>query len=84
MGAGAMLTADLVANVIVAAIFLTMLKALGGAGTFAVFGLLAVLGFLFVFKMAPETQGRHLEDIRHYWENDGRWPDQAPPRAMAE
>ena len=39
LGASAMLTSDLVANVIVAAFFLTMLQRLGGAGTFAVFGL---------------------------------------------
>ena len=81
MGASAMLTSDLVANVIVAAVFLTMLKTLGGAGTFAVFGLLAVAGFLFVFRFAPETKGRPLEDIRHYWENGGRWPsDDLGPR----
>ncbi len=78
LGASAMLTSDLVANVIVAAVFLTMLNSLGGAGTFAVFGALAVAGFVFVFRYAPETKGRQLEDIRHYWENGARWPDQAP------
>ncbi len=78
LGASAMLTSDLVANVIVAAVFLTMLNSLGGAGTFAVFGTLAVAGFVFVFRYAPETKGRQLEDIRHYWENGARWPDQAP------
>jgi len=80
LGASAMLTSDLVANVIVAAVFLTMLNTLGGAGTFAVFGALAVAGYVFVFRLAPETKGRHLEDIRHYWENDGRWPDQTAAR----
>ena len=82
MGASAMLTSDLIANVIVAAIFLTMLNSLGGAGTFGVFGALAVAGFAFVFRFAPETKGRHLEDIRHYWENGGRWVD-APPSPPA-
>ena len=24
--------------------------------------------------IAPETKGRQLEDIRHFWENGGRWP----------
>jgi sugar porter (SP) family MFS transporter len=75
MGASAMLTSDLVANVIVAAFFLTMLQRLGGAGTFAVFGALAVAGFAFVHRLAPETKGRNLEDIRHYWENGARWPE---------
>ena len=69
-----MLTSDLVANVAVAAIFLTLLTRLGGAGTFIVFGVLAVAAFAFVFKLAPETKGRHLEEIRHYWENGGKWP----------
>ncbi|MGH3967953.1 MAG: sugar porter family MFS transporter, partial [Mycobacterium sp.] len=40
LGSGVMLTADLVANAIVAGAFLTMLDSLGGAGTFAVFGVL--------------------------------------------
>ena len=39
LGSSAMLTSDLVANAIVAAFFLTMLNSLGGAGTFAVFGI---------------------------------------------
>jgi len=75
IGASAMLTSDLVANVIVAAFFLTMLQRLGGAGTFAVFGVLAIAGFAFVHRLAPETKGRNLEDIRHYWENGARWPE---------
>lgn len=74
LGSSAMLTSDLVANAIVAAVFLTMLSRLGGAGTFALFGLLALLSFGFVHRYAPETKGRQLEDIRHYWENDGHWP----------
>ncbi|HEY5854299.1 MAG TPA: sugar porter family MFS transporter [Aldersonia sp.] len=73
-GSSAMLTSDLVANAIVAGVFLTMLNSLGGAGTFAVFGALAIAGFAFVYRFAPETKGRELEDIRHFWENGGHWP----------
>nr|CRL74207.1 sugar-transport integral membrane protein SugI [Mycolicibacter nonchromogenicus] len=76
MGSSAMLTSDLVANALVAAVFLTMLTSLGGAGTFAVFGVLAVLSLGFVYRYAPETKGRQLEDIRHFWENEGRWPSE--------
>ncbi|MBJ8347570.1 sugar porter family MFS transporter [Antrihabitans sp. YC2-6] len=75
MGSSAMLTSDLVANAIVAAFFLTMLNSLGGAGTFAVFGILALLSMVFVYRFAPETKGRQLEDIRHFWENNGTWPN---------
>jgi MFS transporter, SP family, galactose:H+ symporter len=76
MGSSAMLTANLLANAMVAGLFLTMLHSLGGAGIFAVFGVFAVGGFAFVYRFAPETKGRQLEEIRHFWENDGRWPDE--------
>jgi sugar porter (SP) family MFS transporter len=77
LGAGAMLTADLIANWVVGAVFLTLLNGLGGAGTFALFGVLALVAFGFVYLLAPETKGRALEDIRHYWEHGGRWPEDA-------
>jgi MFS transporter, SP family, galactose:H+ symporter len=82
MGSSAMLTSDLVANSIVAALFLTMLHSFGGAGTFAVFGVLAAASFAFVYRFAPETKGRQLEDIRHFWENGGTWP-RGPTRIAA-
>jgi sugar porter (SP) family MFS transporter len=78
LGSSTMLTSNLVANAIVVSAFLTMLTSLGGAATFGVFGLLAVASFLFVFRYAPETKGRQLEDIRHFWENGGRWPATMP------
>jgi len=73
LGSSTMLTANLVTNTIVAAGFLTMLHSLGGAGVFAVFGALAVVAFAVVYRYAPETKGRQLEEIRHFWENGGRW-----------
>jgi SP family galactose:H+ symporter-like MFS transporter len=78
IGSSTMLTANLVANAIVAAVFLTMLHSIGGAGTFAVFAFLAVVAFGFVYRYAPETKGRQLEEIRHFWENGGRWEDPCP------
>jgi MFS transporter, SP family, galactose:H+ symporter len=74
IGSSTMLTSNLVANAIVAAVFLTMLHSLGGTGAFAVFGALAVVAFAVVYKFAPETKGRQLEEIRRFWENGGRWP----------
>ncbi len=73
IGSSTMLTSNLVANAIVAAVFLTMLHSFGGAGTFAVFAILAVVAFGFVYRYAPETKGRQLEEIRHFWENGGHW-----------
>jgi MFS transporter, SP family, galactose:H+ symporter len=81
MGSSAMLTANLLANAVVAGIFLTMLHSLGGAGTFGAFGTFAVGGFAFVYRFAPETKGRQLKEIRHFWENGGRWPDELPSAA---
>lgn len=74
IGSSTMLTSNLVANAIIAAVFLSLLHSLGGAGTFALFAALAAVAFVFVFRYAPETKGRQLEDIRHFWENGGRWP----------
>lgn len=73
LGATVMLTSDLVANVIVGAIFPSLLEATGGAWTFAIFGAMAVLAFGFVSWMAPETKGRPLEDIGRFWQNGGSW-----------
>src|SRR3954470_5088056 len=73
-GASAMLTADLVANLIIGLYFLSALESLGGVATFAMFAGLAALSFVFVWWLAPETKGRPLEAIRAYWENGGRWP----------
>ena len=77
LGSSTMLTSSLVANAIIAAVFLTMLHSLGGAGAFAVFGFFGVIALGVVYRYAPETKGRRLEDIRHFWENCGRWPDEA-------
>jgi MFS family permease len=73
VGSSTMLTSNLVANAIVAALFLTMLHSLGGAGVFGVFAAFAVIALVVVYRYAPETKGRQLEDIRHFWENGGRW-----------
>jgi SP family arabinose:H+ symporter-like MFS transporter len=83
LGASTMLTADLVANVIVALFFLSALTALGGVITFAIFLGLAVIAWVFVWWLAPETKGRPLEAIRYYWENGARWPDESRPTTVA-
>ncbi len=74
-GAALMLTSDLVANLVVAQFFLPLLNGLGGTATFTLFGALAAIAWLFVFRYAPETKGRPLESIRRYWENGARWTE---------
>jgi MFS transporter, SP family, galactose:H+ symporter len=81
LGSSAMLTANLTANALVESVFLTMLNTLGGAGMFSIFAVLAILGFFLVYRFAPETKGRQLEDIRRFWENNGQWPDETTSAA---
>jgi SP family arabinose:H+ symporter-like MFS transporter len=83
-GASTMLTADLVANLLISRFFLTVLHDLGGLGTFALFLGLAVLSFVFIAAMAPETKGKPLEAIRVYWENGGKWPPEDETAALLE
>jgi SP family galactose:H+ symporter-like MFS transporter len=72
-----MLTSDLLANFIVGVVFLSALGALGGSLTFGIFFGLAILSFIFIYALAPETKGRQLEEIRHYWYNGAKWPEEA-------
>jgi MFS family permease len=73
-GATALLLPNLAANFLLAQFFLGALSVLGGATTFA--GLLAVTvaAWLYLFRRAPETRGRTLEEIHEYWQNDRTWP----------
>lgn len=73
-GSSAMLGSDLLANIIIAQFFLTVLGTIGGAWSFGIFAILAVLAWIFVWRLAPETKGRELEEIQGYWANGGHWP----------
>jgi SP family galactose:H+ symporter-like MFS transporter len=82
LGASALLGANLFANWLIINYFITALGELGGAVSFGFFAVMSILAWVFVFKLAPETKGRELEDIRHYWENGGKWNDtKAAPKA---
>lgn len=74
-GASTMLTSDLVANLLIAQFFLSVIGVIGGTATFGLFLGLAVIAWGYVFFLAPETRGRPLEAIQEYWENGGRWPE---------
>ncbi len=84
VGASTMLTADLVGNLLISRFFLTVLASLGGLGSFSLFLGLAMLSFVFIWAMAPETKGRPLEAIRVYWENGARWPSKEETAAQLE
>lgn len=73
VGAAALLITDFAANLIATFAFPGVLSALGGATGFGAFGVLTVLALVFMYRMAPETKGRSLEEIRGYWDNGGHW-----------
>lgn len=77
-GASALLASNLAANFVIAQFFLSIFGSLGGGGTFAIFLGFALFALVFVHRLAPETRGRELEEIRGYWENDAHWPAAAP------
>ncbi|MFI7098877.1 sugar porter family MFS transporter [Streptomyces sp. NPDC050161] len=77
-GASAMLSADLVANLLIAQFFPSVLAWAGAGLTFAGLGVLALGALVFASVTAPETKGRQLEEIQGYWSNGGRWPTPAP------
>ena len=70
------MTSDLPTNFLVGVVFLSALGALGGSWTFGIFFVPGIVSFVFIYLLAPETKGRQLEAIRHYWYNGAKWPDE--------
>ncbi|HIG76165.1 MAG TPA: MFS transporter, partial [Bacteroidetes bacterium] len=44
-------------------VFPAELAALGAAPTFAIFGIIAAVGLVFVWFVVPETKGKSLEEL---------------------
>ncbi|GAB7029923.1 hypothetical protein JCM4914_13840 [Streptomyces platensis subsp. malvinus] len=78
-----MLTADLVANLLIAQFFPSLMAWAGAARTFAGLGVLALAALVFATVTAPETKGRQLEEIQEYWRNGGRWPTAGAPEPVS-
>jgi MFS transporter, SP family, galactose:H+ symporter len=76
-GASVSSFANWVANFVVSLTFLSLIGAIGEAFTFWLFAVMAVLAFLFCLRFVPETKGRSLEQIEHYWENGQHWDEAA-------
>lgn len=53
--------------------FISMYKALTIGGAFFVFAVVAAIGWVFMFTMFPETQGRNLEEIELLFGNYFGW-----------
>lgn len=59
-------------NLIVSFTFLSLLQAIGPSFTFWLYALVGVLGFIFVWKLVPETKGRTLEEIEETLQKKGK------------
>ncbi|WP_213277738.1 sugar porter family MFS transporter [Chryseobacterium indologenes] len=49
--------------------FPVLIGSIGNAYTFWIYMLVAVITFLFIWKMVPETKGKTLEEIEKTWKN---------------
>jgi SP family galactose:H+ symporter-like MFS transporter len=54
-------------NLVVAVSFLTLVGVLGHAGTFWLYGVIAVAAWIFFYFLVPETKGKTLEQIEAHW-----------------
>jgi SP family galactose:H+ symporter-like MFS transporter len=54
-------------NLMVAVSFLTLVGVLGQAGTFWLYGAIAVGAWIFFYLLVPETKGKTLEQIEAHW-----------------
>lgn len=55
-------------NLAVAVTFLTLVGILGHAGTFWLYGVIAVGAWVFLYLLVPETKGKSLEQIEEHWQ----------------
>ncbi|MCH9626908.1 MAG: putative metabolite transport protein CsbC [Chlamydiales bacterium] len=60
------------ANLLVAITFLTLIKTLGQANTFWLYGLISIGCWLFIYFVVPETKGKTLEEIEQFWNPKSR------------
>jgi len=60
------------ANFIIAATFLSLVDLIGESGVFLLYALIALLAWIFIFKLVPETKGLSLEQIEAYFRSPGR------------
>ena len=54
-------------NLAVAVTFLTLVGVLGHAGTFWLYGVIAIGAWVFIYRLVPETKGKSLEQIEEHW-----------------
>jgi sugar porter (SP) family MFS transporter len=65
---------------LVSEFFLTLVDAIGEAGTFALFALFCAIGGVWIYRRVPETSGRSLEQIEALWETPAALAPAVTPR----
>nr|HET6903804.1 sugar porter family MFS transporter [Ktedonobacteraceae bacterium] len=60
-------------TVLVTITFLSLMNILGKPQTFWLYAIFAAAGFIFCWFLVPETKGKSLEQIEHYWQNGRHW-----------
>ena len=73
---GIAICSNWIANFIITASFLTLVKTFGQSITFCIYALIGLLGLFFVLKKVPETKGKSLEEIEVFFENEVKKPMQ--------
>lgn len=52
---------------LVSQVFLSLVDVIGDGLTFWLFALFCGLGWIWIYRMVPETKGRSLEQIEQFW-----------------
>jgi MFS family permease len=68
------------ANLLVSFTFLSLIHLLGKPLTFWLYAFLGILAFIFSTILVPETKGKSLEQIEHYWRNGRSWEAMSSPQ----
>lgn len=61
------------ANFLVSVTFLSLVGAIGAPSTFWLYAFMGILAFIFCYMLVPETKGKTLEQIEHYWARARHW-----------
>ena len=75
LGASASATANQTFSLLVSLTFLPLAAALGFSGAFGLYAVFNVAFIVFTLVSVPETAGRTLEQISHYWYHRRHWPE---------
>jgi SP family galactose:H+ symporter-like MFS transporter len=65
------------ANLLISVTFLLLIGAIGAPFTFWSYAVMGIFAFIFCYALVPETKGKTLEQVAHYWQNGHHWDEAA-------